>query len=118
MAARRLDLGQPWSRHSGPLKSGTSLSATTRCPKWEGPQPLRLEKITRGEGVDDFETVRLRKDSTPREVSLTISPIRETAGQAVGASTLASDITRRKQEKNERLGLIKDLASALTHVHS
>jgi len=80
--------------------------------------PGILEKIKRGEGVDDFETVRLRKDGTPVEVSLTISPIRDATGQVVGASTVAHDITRRKQEENERLSLIKDLTSALTHVHS
>jgi two-component system, cell cycle sensor histidine kinase and response regulator CckA len=76
------------------------------------------EKIKRGEGIDDFETVRLRKDGTPVEVSLTISPIRDATGQVIGGSTVARDITRRKQEENERLSLIKDLTSALTHVHS
>ena len=74
-------------------------------------------KIKRGEGVDGLETVRLRKDGTPVEVSLTISPIRDSTGQVVGASTVARDITRRKQEENERLNLIKDLTAALTHVH-
>jgi PAS domain S-box-containing protein len=68
--------------------------------------------------VDGFETVRLRKDGTPVEVSITISPIRDAAGQVVGASAVARDITRRKEEENERLSLIKDLTSALTHVHS
>ena len=77
--------------------------------------PGILEKIKRGEGVDDLETVRLRKDGTPFEASLTISPIRDSAGQVVGASTVARDITKRKREENERLGLIKDLTSALTH---
>ncbi len=77
-----------------------------------------LEKIRCGESVDDFETVRLRKDGSPVELSLTISPIRDATGQVVGASTVARDITRRKQEENERLSLIKDLTSALTHVHS
>ena len=79
--------------------------------------PGIFEKIKRGEGVDGFETVRLRKDGTPVEVSLTISPIRDATGQVVGASTVARDITRRKQEEDERLRLIKDLTSALTHVH-
>jgi sigma-B regulation protein RsbU (phosphoserine phosphatase) len=77
--------------------------------------PGILEKIKRGQGVDDLETVRLRKDGTPFEVSLTISPIRDKTGQVVGASTVSRDITRRKQEEDERLGLIKDLTSALTH---
>jgi PAS domain S-box-containing protein len=80
--------------------------------------PGILEKITRGEGVDGFETVRLRKDGTLVEVSITISPIRDATGQVVGASAVARDITRRKEEENERLSLIKDLTSALTHAHS
>jgi PAS domain S-box-containing protein len=80
--------------------------------------PEIFEKIKRGEGVDSLETVRVRKDGKPVEVSLTISPIKDTTGRIVGASTVARDITSRKQEENERLNLIKDLTSALTHVHS
>lgn len=80
--------------------------------------PGIFEKIKHGEGVDGFETVRLRKDGTRVEVSLTISPIRDATGQIVGASAVARDITRRKEEEDERLRLIKDLTSALTHVHS
>jgi PAS domain S-box-containing protein len=80
--------------------------------------PEILEAIKRGEGVDGLETVRLRKDGRPVEVSLTISPIKDAGGQVVGASTVTHDITRRKQEENERLGLIKDLTAALSHVHS
>ena len=78
--------------------------------------PEIYETIRRGEGVDGLETVRIRKDGTPVEVSLTISPIKDADGRAVGASTVARDITPRKQEENERLGLIKDLTSALAHV--
>jgi two-component system, cell cycle sensor histidine kinase and response regulator CckA len=79
--------------------------------------PEIFEAIRRGEGVDGLETVRIRKDGTAVEVSLTISPIKDAGGRVVGASTVAHDITRRKQEENERLGLIQDLTAALTHVH-
>ena len=79
--------------------------------------PEILETIRRGEGVDGLETVRLRKDGSPVEVSLTISPIKDTSGRVVGASAVARDITRRKQEENERLGLIKDLTAALAHAY-
>jgi PAS domain S-box-containing protein len=79
--------------------------------------PELLDSIRRGQGVDGLETVRLRKDGKPVEVSLTISPIKDAAGRVVGASTVARDITRRKQEENERLGLIKDLTAALAHTH-
>ena len=67
--------------------------------------------------MDGFETVRIRKDGTAVEVSLTTSPIKDAAGRVVGASTVARDITRRKEEENERLGLIQDLTAALAHVH-
>jgi PAS domain S-box-containing protein len=79
--------------------------------------PEIVETIRRGEGVDGLETVRLRKDGTPVEVSLTISPIKDASGRVVGASTVARDISLRKQEDNERLGLIKDLTAALAHAH-
>jgi PAS domain S-box-containing protein len=79
--------------------------------------PDILEKIKQGQRVERFETVRVRKDGTAVEVSLTISPIKDAAGQIIGASTVARDITQRRQEENERLGLIKDLTAALSHVH-
>jgi len=79
--------------------------------------PEIFETIRQGKAVDGLETVRIRKDGTPVEVSLTISPIKDAGGRVVGASTVARDIARRKQEENERLGLIKDLTAALAHLH-
>lgn len=54
-----------------------------------------LEKIIAGEKVDHFETIRIRKDGTPINVSVTISPIRNEFGRIVGASKIARDITER-----------------------
>ena len=79
--------------------------------------PEIFDAIKRGESVEGLETVRIRKGGKPVEVSLTISPIKDATGRVVGASTVARDITRRKQEENERLGLIQDLTAALSHVH-
>jgi PAS domain S-box-containing protein len=79
--------------------------------------PEILEKIQRGEHVEHFETVRLHKDGRPLEVALTISPIKDSSGRVIGASTIARDISRRKQEENERLALIQDLTSALARVN-
>jgi PAS domain S-box-containing protein len=65
-----------------------------------------LAKIRRGESVDHFETVRVRKGGTKIGVSTTISPIRDGSGAIVGASTFARDITERKraeQAVNESL---------------
>jgi PAS domain S-box-containing protein len=56
-----------------------------------------LEKINQGERVDHYETVRVRKDGRKVPVSLTISPIKDKSGKIIAASTIARDITRRKQ---------------------
>jgi PAS domain S-box-containing protein len=74
-----------------------------------------MQKIRKGDQVRQFETIRLRKDGKPVEVSLTISPIRDGEGRVIGASSIARDITRRKQEENERLALIQELTAALSH---
>jgi PAS domain S-box-containing protein len=56
-----------------------------------------LEKLGRGERVDHFETVRLRKNGTRFDVSLTISPVKDPTGRLVGASKVARDISERKR---------------------
>jgi PAS domain S-box-containing protein len=56
-----------------------------------------LRRLSRGERIEHFETVRLRKDGERVEVSLTISPIRDKDGRVVGASKVARDITDRKR---------------------
>jgi PAS domain S-box-containing protein len=56
-----------------------------------------VERLRRGERVDHFETVRLRKDGTTLDLSLTISPVKDAAGHVVGASKVARDITERRQ---------------------
>jgi len=56
-----------------------------------------VERLRRGERVDHFETVRVRKDGTLLDLSLTISPVKDAAGRVVGASKVARDITERKQ---------------------
>ena len=55
-----------------------------------------LGKIRQGEKVEHCETVRLRKDGTEIAVSLTISPIKNAAGQVIGASKIARDISKQK----------------------
>lgn len=55
-----------------------------------------LARIRRNEVVDSFETVRLRKDGSRLDVSVTISPVLGTDGQVIGASKIARDISRQK----------------------
>jgi PAS domain S-box-containing protein len=56
-----------------------------------------LKKIKRGDRIDNYETVRLRKDGKQIDVSLSISPIMDVAGKIIGASTIARDITEQKK---------------------
>jgi PAS domain S-box-containing protein len=56
-----------------------------------------LARITRGERVDHFDTVRVRKDRKNIDVSVMISPIKDSRGAIVGASKIARDISPRKQ---------------------
>ena len=59
-------------------------------------EPAIMEKIRRGERIEHFETVRIRKDSTRVAVSVTISPIRSAGGEILGASKIVRDITAQK----------------------
>jgi PAS domain S-box-containing protein len=59
--------------------------------------PAILNRLRMGESINHYETVRLRKDGQRINVSLTLSPIRDSAGNIVGASTIARDITESKR---------------------
>jgi PAS domain S-box-containing protein len=79
-----------------------------------------IERIRHGGRVKHFETVRVRKDGRPIQVSLTISPVRDGTGEIVGASHISRDITERREmeeqyrqtQKLESLGV---LAGGLAH---
>jgi PAS domain S-box-containing protein len=58
---------------------------------------LILSRLSRGEHVDHFETVRLRKDGSPVQVSISVAPLRDRTGRIVGASKIARDITERRR---------------------
>lgn len=59
-----------------------------------------IERVRRGERVASYETTRRRKDGSLVTVSITVSPIRNSAGKIIGASKIARDITAAKE--NER----------------
>jgi len=60
-------------------------------------EPEILERLRRGERIDHYETIRRRKDGTLINVSLTVSPIKDSQGRVIGASKIARDITRQKR---------------------
>jgi PAS domain S-box-containing protein len=62
-----------------------------------------LQRLRKGERIEHFETVRVTKSGKRIDVSLTISPVRNSKGQVIGVSKIARDITERKQaEERER----------------
>jgi PAS domain S-box-containing protein len=73
-----------------------------------------IDRIRRGERIEHFDTVRVRKDGTEFDISLTISPIKDATGKVVGASKIARDITQRKDteralhESEERFRALAD----------
>ena len=56
-----------------------------------------LARLSRGERIDHFETVRVTKDGRRLDISLTVSPIRDAEGGIIGASKIARDVTERKR---------------------
>jgi two-component sensor histidine kinase len=68
-----------------------------------------LERIRRGDRVDQFETIRRRKDGEVINVSLTVSPMRVTNREVLGASRIARDITERKQREEREHLLMREV---------
>jgi PAS domain S-box-containing protein len=64
-----------------------------------------LARISRGEHIEHFETIRQRKDGSFIPVSLTISPLKNAEGKIVGASKIARDITEQKRNQ-ERIATL------------
>jgi PAS domain S-box-containing protein len=70
-------------------------------PDRQGEEDEVLSRIRRGESIDHYETVRMRKDGSLVEVSLSVSPVRGPDGQIIGASKIARDITETKRALRE-----------------
>jgi PAS domain S-box-containing protein len=60
-----------------------------------------LSKLRKGERIDRYETVRVTKEGRKLEISLTISPIRDSHGNIVGAAKIAHDVTDRRNAERE-----------------
>ena len=71
-------------------------------PGRQGEEAL-ITRLTKGESVAPFETVRRRKDGSDLDVSVTVSPIRDSRGDLVGASMAARDISDWKRAEAEVL---------------
>lgn len=74
----------------------TFLYPPDRIPE----HPVIVEKLQRGIPIKNFETIRRRKDGQEIPVSLTISPIIDRWGNAIGASKILRDISQQKRLEN------------------
>lgn len=99
-------------------------------PERAAEEDMILGRVRRGERVEHFETVRLRKDGSRVAVSLTASPVKDARGRIIGASKIARDITERQRVEEAlraeqqmrksvaRLQLLSDTARDLIEVES
>ena len=72
-------------------------------------EPTILARIRRGERIDHYETTRQRKDGSLVEISLSVSPIRDSEGRVVGASKIARDITERRRAEERQQLLLREM---------
>ncbi len=83
-----------------------------------------MQRIANGELIENFETKRVRKDGRHLDVILTLSPIRNSAGEIIGVSTIVHDITERKaseralRQVNKALTLLSTSNQTLLHAKS
>ncbi len=89
-------------------------------PGREDELQLAMETVRRGEAVLSIETVRRRKDGQLIDVSLSMSPIRNKAGQVIGVSKIAHDIREKKQleeqfRQSQKMEAVGQLAAGVAH---
>jgi PAS domain S-box-containing protein len=89
-------------------------------PELQADETRILSTIACGERIDHCETVRINKSGQPVEVSLTVSPVKDQAGNIIGAAKIARDITQRKRaeralQTTERLASVGRLAATIAH---
>jgi len=84
---------------------GKSIRLIIPPERWSEEDEV-LACIRRGEKVEHFETIRRTKDGRLLNISLTVSPVRDSTGTIVGASKIARDVTDRKQDEQERERLL------------
>jgi len=65
-------------------------------------------RIAAGDAISSFDTVRLHKNGEEIDVSISVSPIRDTRGVVIGTSTIARDVRVRKREEAERAALLAE----------
>jgi PAS domain S-box-containing protein len=92
---------------------GQSLSILTPPESHEN-DPQITRRISRGENIQHFETVRVTKEGRRLDVSVSVSPITDENGRVVGASSIARDISAHKAAQEEIKRLNQELEQRVT----
>ena len=79
-------------------------------PDRDNEEPAILAQVRRGERIDHYETVRIRKDGSRVDISLTVSPVKTPEGKIIGASKIARDISERKRSQDQQSLLIREMS--------
>ncbi len=79
--------------------------------------PFIIKKITNNEVVEHYETIRKTKEGKLIDISLNVSPIRDTNDKIVGLSAISREITERKKAEEKIKLLLKEKEIILKEVH-
>jgi len=99
---------QSWNKGAEEIYGYEADEVTGKTPDFLVPNDRReeikdyLENVFKGKPIEHFETIRIRKDGKPVNISLSVSPIFNEQNEITGAATISRDITEQKRNE-ERL---------------
>ena len=106
---------QSWNAAAERIYGYTVREATGKSvdilipPDRSNEEPEILNRIRAGQHTEHYETVRVRKDGSLIDISLTVSPVMDGDGKVIGASKIARDITERRKAQEQRDLLLREI---------
>jgi PAS domain S-box-containing protein len=98
-------------------EEATGMPVTSLIPpNRHDEERMILERIRRGERIDHYETIRRRKDGSLVDISLAVSPIKDSEGRVIGASKIARDITERRRAQEQQRLLLREINHRVKNV--